>query len=78
MEFWISKEQWNNALNLMERLSDPDIFYRFIPILLNHLPSRVIQLLVGKGRELDPSKLIPSFVKSVSIEVEVRFDSCKF
>ncbi|KAI9188986.1 tethering complex subunit [Blastocladiella emersonii ATCC 22665] len=64
LDHWIEHRDWDAALAVLERQIDPEIFYRFVPLLLDQAPARVVRILMAQGTQLDASRLLPAFIKS--------------
>ncbi|KAJ3366977.1 hypothetical protein GGF32_000038 [Allomyces javanicus] len=63
LKYWLDREEWASAFAVLERQVDPAIFYEFVPAILEHEPAKVVHLLVTLGSKLDPTQLIPTFIK---------------
>ncbi|KAI9224050.1 hypothetical protein BC828DRAFT_412683 [Blastocladiella britannica] len=70
MHHWIEHREWESAITILERQVDPAMFYRFVPLLLEHAPARIVQLLAAHTRDLNVGRLIGSFLKSSSAAVQ--------
>ncbi|XP_055496894.1 vacuolar protein sorting-associated protein 18 homolog [Leucoraja erinacea] len=50
------------ALAVMAKCQDPNLFYKFSPILMQHIPRQVVDAWIDMKRRLDPKSLIPALV----------------
>ncbi|XP_065343009.1 vacuolar protein sorting-associated protein 18 homolog [Cloeon dipterum] len=58
----IQKNCFDEALNVLREHGRKDSFYQFAPALMQAIPKRMVQALIGQGRSLSPAKLIPALV----------------
>ncbi|XP_041071102.1 vacuolar protein sorting-associated protein 18 homolog isoform X2 [Carcharodon carcharias] len=55
-------DDYSAALEVMSKYQDPALFYKFSPVLMQHIPRLVVDAWVGMQRRLDPKNLIPALV----------------
>ncbi|KAK9409708.1 vacuolar protein sorting-associated protein 18 like [Crotalus adamanteus] len=55
-------ENYNEALNVLSRIKNEELFYKFSPILIQHMPKQVVDAWIEMGKELDAKRLIPALV----------------
>ncbi|XP_062858441.1 vacuolar protein sorting-associated protein 18 homolog isoform X3 [Trichomycterus rosablanca] len=50
------------ALELLSKHCDDKLFYKFSPVLMQHIPKKVVDAWIQMGKRLDPKQLIPALV----------------
>ncbi|XP_061560865.1 vacuolar protein sorting-associated protein 18 homolog [Phycodurus eques] len=50
------------ALDVLSKHCDEKLFYKFSPVLMQHIPVRVVDAWIQMGKRLDPKKLIPALM----------------
>ncbi|KAE8355500.1 Pep3/Vps18/deep orange family-domain-containing protein [Aspergillus coremiiformis] len=61
LSYWIQRERWAEALNVLQRQSDPDVFYKYSSVLMTHTATGLVDILM-RQTNLDPEKLIPALL----------------
>lgn len=61
LSYWIQREKWTEALNILQRQSEPDVFYKYSSVLMTHAPTGLIEILM-RQTNLDPERLIPALL----------------
>lgn len=61
LSYWIQREKWTEALNVLQRQSDPDVFYKHSSVLMTHAAGGLVDILM-RQTNLDPEKLIPALL----------------
>ncbi|KAJ5742975.1 hypothetical protein N7533_010077 [Penicillium manginii] len=61
LSYWIQREKWSEALNVLQRQSEPDVFYKYSSVLMTHTATGLIEILM-RQTNLDPEKLIPALL----------------
>lgn len=61
LSYWIQREKWTEALNVLQRQSEPDVFYKYSSVLMTHAPTGLIEILM-RQTNLDPERLIPALL----------------
>ncbi|KAK7468755.1 tethering complex subunit [Stygiomarasmius scandens] len=62
IEHWIMEEEWSEAIGVLNRQSDVQLYYRFGTVLLRHAPKEMVDSWL-KQPLLDPLRLIPSLLQ---------------
>ncbi|KAL7746455.1 tethering complex subunit [Sorochytrium milnesiophthora] len=62
LEHWVSEEQWSKVLELLARLMNPDLYYQFAPVLMEHVPVETVSLWMRVG-DLDIKSLFPALLR---------------
>lgn len=55
-------ENFNEALEVLCKIKDENLFYKFSPILIHHIPKKVVDAWIEMGKKLDAKNLIPALV----------------
>ncbi|PWY70236.1 hypothetical protein BO70DRAFT_365547 [Aspergillus heteromorphus CBS 117.55] len=61
LSYWIQREKWTEALNVLQRQSDPDVFYKYSSVLMTHAAAGLVDILM-RQTNLGPEKLIPGLL----------------
>uniref|UniRef100_A0A8B9SFC1 Vacuolar protein sorting-associated protein 18 homolog n=1 Tax=Anas platyrhynchos TaxID=8839 RepID=A0A8B9SFC1_ANAPL len=55
-------DEYDEALNVLSRHRDEKLFYKFSPVLIQHIPKKVVDAWISMGSRLDARNLIPALV----------------
>ncbi|KAJ7344834.1 hypothetical protein JRQ81_000784 [Phrynocephalus forsythii] len=55
-------ENFSEALEVLCKIKDENLFYKFSPILIHHIPKKVVDAWIEMGKKLDAKNLIPALV----------------
>lgn len=72
------KNNYIEALEVLESQNNKELFYQFAGILLQELPRPAMTVLIAQGSLLQPSKLLPALIACNSDEKHVRYLICYF
>lgn len=61
LSYWVQRERWQSALNVLKQQNDPDIFYRYSTVLMAHVGSELVDVLM-RHPDLNARKLIPALL----------------
>ncbi|RFU35892.1 hypothetical protein B7463_g462, partial [Scytalidium lignicola] len=61
LSYWIQRDRWKEALNVLKRQIAPEIFYRYSSGLITHVASDLVDILM-RHPDLEPRKLIPALL----------------
>ncbi|KAI5295529.1 hypothetical protein KEM52_001077 [Ascosphaera acerosa] len=61
LSYWVQREKWDEALNVLKKQSDPHVFYRYSTVLASHSPTELVDILM-RHVDLDPERLIPALL----------------
>lgn len=61
LSYWIQRERWSDALKVLKRQTDPEVFYRYSSVLMQHVPSEFVEVLMRQAN-LKPRNLIPALL----------------
>jgi hypothetical protein len=62
LAYWVQRERWSAALNVLKKQTDPDIFYRYSSVLMTHVPQELVEILM-RHADLKPRNLIPALLE---------------
>ncbi|CAK5280478.1 unnamed protein product [Mycena citricolor] len=62
IEHWVSEEEWSKAIDVINRQTDLELYYRFAPVLMRHSPKGTVDSWL-KQPALDPVRLIPALLQ---------------
>ncbi|KAJ8269898.1 hypothetical protein GJAV_G00108020 [Gymnothorax javanicus] len=55
-------DNYGAALEVLSKHGDQKLFYKFSPVLMQHIPEKVVDAWIQMGKRLDAKKLIPALV----------------
>ncbi|RAL10042.1 vacuolar protein sorting protein DigA [Aspergillus homomorphus CBS 101889] len=61
LSYWTLREKWAEALNVLQRQSDPDVFYKYSSVLMTHAAAGLVDILM-RQTNLEPERLIPALL----------------
>lgn len=61
LSYWIQREKWAEALDVLKRQQDPEIFYKTSSVLMSNAPMETVDILVRQSN-LSPRNLIPALL----------------
>ncbi|KAJ9243648.1 hypothetical protein DTO169E5_2563 [Paecilomyces variotii] len=61
LSYWIQREKWSEALNVLQKQTNPEVFYKYSSVLMIHAATGVVDILM-RQTNLDPEKLIPALL----------------
>lgn len=67
----IYKKSYLEALEVLTKLKRPELFYQFVPKLMEEAPKHTVHALISQGVRLSPSKLLPAFLSCVNDEEHI-------
>ncbi|KAF8329689.1 Pep3/Vps18/deep orange family-domain-containing protein [Cantharellus anzutake] len=63
VETYVMDEEWLKAVDVLNRQSDLNLFYRFSPVLMRHAPKETVESWLRRTT-LDPHRLIPALLQT--------------
>ncbi|KAF2477884.1 Vps18 protein-like protein [Lindgomyces ingoldianus] len=54
-------ERWQESLDVLKKQTNPDIFYKYSSVLMEHVPVDLVEIMMRQAN-LDAQKLIPAFL----------------
>ena len=61
LEYWVQREQWTDALTVLNRKTDVSSYYKYGSVLMTHVASGLVDILT-RQTDIDPQKLIPALL----------------
>ncbi|CRG87111.1 Vacuolar protein sorting-associated protein 18 homolog [Talaromyces islandicus] len=61
LSYWIQREKWTEALNVLQRQTDAEVFYKYSSVLMVHAAAGLVDIIM-RQTNLDPEKLIPALL----------------
>ncbi|KAJ1335162.1 vacuolar protein sorting-associated protein 18 [Microdochium nivale] len=61
LSYWVQRERWSEALTVLKRQTDPDVFYRYSSVLMTHVGHDLVEVLMRQSK-LDSRKIIPALL----------------
>ncbi|RHZ52332.1 vacuolar protein sorting protein DigA [Aspergillus thermomutatus] len=61
LSYWIQREKWSEALNVLQKQTDPDVFYKYSSVLMTHAATGLVDILM-RQTNLEPERLIPALL----------------
>lgn len=61
LSYWVQRERWTEALNVLKKQTDPDVFYRYSSVLITHVAQELVEILMRHAK-LEPRKIIPALL----------------
>ncbi|KAF3283884.1 hypothetical protein TWF173_008835 [Orbilia oligospora] len=61
LNYWVQRENWNEALTVLKKQVDPDMFYKYASVLISNAPAETVDILTRQSN-LEPKKLIPALL----------------
>ncbi|KDQ63405.1 hypothetical protein JAAARDRAFT_147697 [Jaapia argillacea MUCL 33604] len=62
VEHWILEEEWTKAIDVINRQTDLELYYRFGPVLMRNSPKEMVDSWL-KQPALDPLRLVPALLQ---------------
>ncbi|KAF2404800.1 vacuolar sorting-associated protein [Trichodelitschia bisporula] len=61
LAYWVQRERWPAALDVLQKQSAPETFYKYAAVLMAHVPAELVDILM-RQTNLDPERLIPALL----------------
>ncbi|AEO68922.1 uncharacterized protein THITE_2118746 [Thermothielavioides terrestris NRRL 8126] len=62
LSYWVQRERWSEALKVLKRQTDAEVFYRYSSVLLTHAAADLVEILMRQSN-LNPRDLIPAMLE---------------
>lgn len=59
---YINQSNYTHALSILQSHNKPDLFYKYGPILMEHIPRETTSALIAQDKQLDPIRLLPTLI----------------
>ena len=61
LSYWVQRERWTEALDVLKKQTEPSIFYRYSSVLMTHAPTELVEILM-RHPDLNPRNIIPALL----------------
>ncbi|KAK4623063.1 Vacuolar protein sorting-associated protein 18 [Fulvia fulva] len=61
LSYWVNRERWQEAMTVLKKQSDPEMFCRYSTVMMAHLASELVDVLM-RQTGLDVKKIIPALL----------------
>jgi tetratricopeptide (TPR) repeat protein len=61
LAYWMQRERWKEALGVLKKQTEPEIFYRYSSGLITHVAIELVDILM-RHSDLEPRNLIPALL----------------
>lgn len=61
LAYWVQRERWSEAMDVLKKQTDPEMFYRYSTVLMSHVPVPLTEVLMRQP-SLSAQKLIPALL----------------
>jgi vacuolar protein sorting-associated protein 18 len=61
LSYWVQREKWSDALNMLQKQTDPEVFYKYSTVLMVHDAIGLVDIMI-RQTHLDPERLIPALL----------------
>lgn len=68
---YIDKKSYLEAIQTLQTLKKPELFYQFAPSLIENCPKHMVTALMSQGTRLAPSRLLPAFLSCQNDEQHI-------
>ncbi|KAJ4304104.1 tethering complex subunit [Collariella sp. IMI 366227] len=62
LSYWVQRERWSEALKVLKRQTDAEVFYRYSSVLMTHTATELVEILMRQNN-LNPRNLIPAMLE---------------
>jgi tetratricopeptide (TPR) repeat protein len=62
LSYWVQRERWSEALKVLKRQTDAEVFYRYSSVLMTHAATELVEILMRQSN-LTPRNLIPAMLE---------------
>ncbi|ETS79994.1 hypothetical protein PFICI_07523 [Pestalotiopsis fici W106-1] len=61
LSYWVQRERWTEALNVLKKQTDPEVFYRYSSVLMTHVGNELVEIMM-RHPSLKPRNIIPALL----------------
>ncbi|KAK4041051.1 Pep3/Vps18/deep orange family-domain-containing protein [Parachaetomium inaequale] len=62
LSYWVQRERWSEALKVLKRQTDAEVFYRYSSVLMTHAATELVEILMRQSN-LNSRSLIPAMLE---------------
>ena len=61
LSYWVQRERWAEAMTVLKKQTEPEIFYKYSTVLMSHVAVELVEVMMRQPN-LEPQKLIPALL----------------
>ncbi|KAI1246813.1 hypothetical protein MGN70_010696 [Eutypa lata] len=61
LSYWVQRERWREALDVLKKQTDLEVFYRYSSVLMTHVGQELVEIMM-RHPKLEPRKIIPALL----------------
>jgi vacuolar protein sorting-associated protein 18 len=61
LSYWVQRERWTEALDVLKKQTDPEVFYRYSSVLMTHVGHELVEIMM-RHPDLKPRNIIPALL----------------
>jgi len=61
LSYWVQRERWQEAMSVLKKQTDPEIFYKYSSVLMVHVPVELVEVMTRQNN-LEAKNLIPALL----------------
>lgn len=61
LSYWVQRERWMEALDVLKKQTDPEVFYRYSSVLMTHVAHDLVEIIM-RHPDLKPRNIIPALL----------------
>ncbi|KAI0128878.1 putative vacuolar protein sorting-associated protein [Xylariales sp. AK1849] len=61
LSYWVQRERWTEALNVLKKQTDAEVFYRYSSVLMTHVGHELVEIMM-RHPNLKPRNIIPALL----------------
>lgn len=61
LSYWVQRERWQEAMSVLKKQTDPEIFYQYSSVLMTHVAVELVEVMMRQNN-LEANKLIPALL----------------
>jgi hypothetical protein len=61
LSYWVQRERWQEAMAVLKKQTDPEIFYQYSSVLMTHVAVELVEVMMRQNN-LEANKLIPALL----------------
>ncbi|KAH6636182.1 Pep3/Vps18/deep orange family-domain-containing protein [Chaetomium tenue] len=62
LSYWVQRERWSEALRVLKKQTDAEVFYRYSSVLMTHAATELVEILMRQSN-LNSRSLIPAMLE---------------
>lgn len=61
LSYWVQRERWQEAMSVLKKQTDPEIFYQYSSVLMTHVAVDLVEVMMRQSN-LEANKIIPALL----------------